>query len=361
MQNDRPARLAHSQDGLITRSQALSAGMTRSALSHALRPQGAWRRILAGVYATFSGPLAEIHQLRAATLYVAGGVVTGAGACAMHGLRYGPIEDGIVGDVVEVVVDHRRRPRSTAFVRVRRTTRVPKPVWWVDEAVAGDVRGLMSWTRHDDDHGWAPSPGVIAVVPVARAVVDTVSRLELLPPWWSPTYHDGGASGTCAGGEAHSDSALRHVRALMCEAVQRRRCSLTSLAAEVTAAPVRGGRLARQALSDIVAGCRSAPECEVRDLIRSSRFLPEPRYNRPLPGARGIVPDAAWDEARLVLEVDSRSFHGFGDAPARTEQRRARLAALGWRVLPVSPTRLRCDRDAVLREIEQAFRAGVAA
>ena len=125
MQNDRLARLAHSQDGLVTRSQALGAGMTRSALGHALRPQGPWRRILAGVYATFSGPLAEIHQLRAATLYVPGGMVTGGCACAMHGLRYGPVEDGVVGDVVEVVVDHRRRPRSTAFVRVRRTTRYP--------------------------------------------------------------------------------------------------------------------------------------------------------------------------------------------------------------------------------------------
>ena len=71
------------------------------------------------------------------------------------------------------------------------------------------------------------------------------------------------------------------------------------------------------------------------------------------------MPDACWAEARLVVEVDSRSFHGFGDAPRRTEERRARYASLGWRVLPVSPARLRGEPQAVLREIEAAYLAGL--
>lgn len=83
-----------------------------------------------------------------------------------------------------------------------------------------------------------------------------------------------------------------------------------------------------------------------------------PRWNQPLPGHRGIHPDACWEHARLVVEVDSRSFHGFGDAPARTEERRAPYATLGWRVLPVSPARLRAEPAAVLREIEAAQLAG---
>lgn len=82
-----------------------------------------------------------------------------------------------------------------------------------------------------------------------------------------------------------------------------------------------------------------------------------PRFNQPLPGERGLVPDACWPETRLVVEIDSRSFHGFGDAPARTEERRARLATLGWRVLPISPARLRRDPRGVLREIEAAYLA----
>ncbi len=73
-----------------------------------------------------------------------------------------------------------------------------------------------------------------------------------------------------------------------------------------------------------------------------------------------MLPDACWPEARLVVEVDSRSWHGFGDAPERTERRRARYAALGWTVLPVSPARLRAEPAAVLRQIEAAYLAGVA-
>lgn len=100
------------------------------------------------------------------------------------------------------------------------------------------------------------------------------------------------------------------------------------------------------------------PECETRDLVRSSRILPLPRWNQVLPGARGLVPDACWPEARLVIEVDSQAFHGFGDAPARTEHKRARCAALGWRVYPASPTRLRREPRVVLQEIEAAYLAG---
>ncbi|MGH8829161.1 MAG: hypothetical protein ACRDVZ_16480, partial [Jiangellaceae bacterium] len=101
-----------------------------------------------------------------------------------------------------------------------------------------------------------------------------------------------------------------------------------------------------------------APECELRDLVGTSRILPEARWNRVLPDQRGMYPDACWPQARLVVEVDSRSWHGFGDAPQRTEERRARYAALGWTVLPVSPARLRSDPRGVLRQIEAAYLAG---
>lgn len=117
--------------------------------------------------------------------------------------------------------------------------------------------------------------------------------------------------------------------------------------------------MARQVMDDLNAGCRSAPECELRDLVHTSKVLPEPRWNRVLPGARGIYPDACLPEARLVIEVDSRAFHGFGDAPERTERRRARYAELGWLVVPISPTRLRREPAAVLREIEAAYLAGL--
>ncbi|NED96293.1 DUF559 domain-containing protein [Phytoactinopolyspora alkaliphila] len=132
---------------------------------------------------------------------------------------------------------------------------------------------------------------------------------------------------------------------------------MADLVAELAAAARNHTALARRVLSDLEAGCRSAPECELRDLIATSRTVPPARWNQLLPGARGIYPDACWPEARLVVEVDSRAFHGFGDAPERTERRRARYASMGWTVLPVALRRIRTEPEQVLAEIEAAYRA----
>ncbi|PSL02758.1 hypothetical protein CLV30_10965 [Haloactinopolyspora alba] len=116
----------------------------------------------------------------------------------------------------------------------------------------------------------------------------------------------------------------------------------------------------RLALDDTRVGCHSAPECELRDLVRTSTFLPEPAWNRPLPGTSDgvVIPDACWPEARVVVEIDSAEWHRMGDLVEQTERRRARCAALGWTVLSISPRRLREDRIAVLSEIESAVLAG---
>ncbi|WP_298328823.1 hypothetical protein [Haloactinopolyspora sp.] len=347
---ERASRLARVQDGMITRKQALAAGMTTDAVKHAIRPGGPWTPVLTGVYATFTGHLSDLQRLRAAVLYAgADAMVTGAWGCWMVGLKYGPT----AGDDVDVLLTHGSGCRSAGFVRVVRTNRAPAVQWWIDDTRLADLRAggppldvvldsLAPWSR----------PGIIPMAPTARAVVDTLVRAERLPPEWRPSCSSPMGCPDCG---AHRVMALRNTRALMCEVVQRRIVSLTSLREHVRAAPRRGGALMREAMADIDAGCRSAPECELRDLIRRSTVLPEPRWNQRLPGARGIVPDACWPEARLVVEVDSRSWHGFGDAPQRTEERRATYAALGWRVLPVAPARIRGDAANVLREIEAAY------
>ncbi|SEF18321.1 hypothetical protein [Jiangella alba] len=344
----RSTALAHAQDGLITRQQAIAAGMTKDAVRHAIRRGGPWQRLLPGLYATFSGPLTPVHRRRAAILH--GGpdaAISGTWAAEMHGLAYGPPAQ----DVVDVLVPWDSARRTNGFVRVCRTTHPPAAQLWVDDDQSGGVPLHVLL----DEAGRGPVPGVVPVVPAAQAVVETVVRCDLLPADWRPRCsRPDGCPGCWDHPGHHRDLALRNTRALMCEVVQRRRATLTALRAEVGVAPRRHAALARLAMRDIEAGCRSAPECELRDLVRSSRLLPEPRWNQPLPGQRGIHPDACWEQARLVVEVDSRSFHGFGDAPERTEQRRARYAALGWRVLPVSPARLRAEPVAVLREIEAA-------
>ncbi len=337
MSHVRALQLAQVQDGLITRAQALATGLTSSAIEHALRPGGPWQRVVRGVYATFTGPLAPIHRLRAACLRAGdGALITGAWACWMSGLRYGPQP----GEVVDVLVARSVDRAHTGFVRVHQTGRLPRAQFWVDRDEMS-VHAPVPAEVVLDVLVPTARPRMIPKVPAARAVVDAIVLTEPQRPDWTP---------------AHSE-ALRNVRALMCEAVQRRKATLRDLRSEVLAARRRGSALARVALADVEAGCRSAPECELRDLVRRSRILPEPVWNRPLPGVRGIIPDACWPQRRLIVEVDSRSFHGFGDAPERTEHRRARLAALGWVVLPVSPARLRSSPAGVLAQIEAAYRA----
>ncbi|NED98554.1 hypothetical protein [Phytoactinopolyspora halotolerans] len=344
------------QDGLVTRQQALAAGMSLDAWKHATRPGGRWRRVVRAVYATFTGPLGDIHRLRAAILHAGpDAAITGAWACWMHGLRYGPARS----ELILVSVPQRRRVGSNGFVVVTRHARADLDHdSWIDTEAAGDlgVSIAMSYQAPDGLAGTA-RPGVIPMLPTALAVVDTITRPRLLPAGWSATCaHDDGCP-ACRGGRSHAADALRNVRALMCEAVQRDACTVDGLRRALDQAGRRHTALARRVLDDLDIGCRSAPECELRDLIRTSSILPEPLWNRPLPGARGIYPDACWPEARLVIEVDSRSFHGFGDAPGRTERRRAEYARLGWRVLPVTPQRIRQDPAGLLAEIEAAYQA----
>lgn len=189
MSDDRATRAANAQDGLLTRPQALAAGMSVSAIRHAIRPGGPWQRVLPGVYATFSGPLARIHRLRAAVLH--GGeqaLVTGAHACRLSGLHYGPEPD----DTVCVLVPAHIRCRSVGFVRVIRTLRPCRRTVWVGDDRL-NVSELDHWESIDE---LVPEthPAVIPVARAARAVVDTVTLAGLsaadVPSGWRSTDHD---------------------------------------------------------------------------------------------------------------------------------------------------------------------------
>jgi hypothetical protein len=284
------------QDGLITRQQALGTGMTASSLRHAIRPDGPWQRVLPGVYATFTGPLTSRHLLRALVLRAGPHAsISGAPACRAYGLRYLP-----EGSPTVVLVPASHRVTLPEAVVVVRTRRLPRAI---------ERRGLP-------------------LAPIDRAVLDA-----------------------CA-----ANQVLRDVRALMCESVQRGLTTVDRLAAELTAAPVRNSRLPRRTLRDLELGARSAPECELLDLLATSRVLPPAMHNVPLPDLPDVIGDAWWWQARLVVEIDSVEHHQLGLGPATTQRRHARLAAAGWTVLPISPQRLRDDPTGVLREIEAAYR-----
>jgi very-short-patch-repair endonuclease len=295
------AELARSQSGLVTRQQLLVAGWTPSRIDRLGRPGGRGLRVLPRVYSLTTGQLTRRQQLNAALLYVGDGAqLTGLTALEVHEFRYAPREGR-----VHIQVHITRRVASTPFVMVHRTQRVLP-------------------TRRVDG---------LSVVPIARAAVDACRSLR----------------------------SVREATALLAEAVQRRLCTLDMLGVELSAGHSAGSAVPRQALDVLRGGSASAPEADLLDVLRRSLVLPAPAVNPRLQvDGRVVVPDVAWLEVRLIVEVDSVAHHGFGPDAAATSRRRSALTAAGWVVLSISPQRIRDDPDGVLAEIEAAYLAAVA-
>lgn len=287
------------QCDLITRPQALSAGMTDAALRSRLRAGGPWTAVLPGVYFVHNGILTTGQREAAAVLYAGrGSVITGTAALARMGMRI-PIPD-----VVDVLVPHSQRRASRGFVRILRTRRMPEQVWLTD--------GLP----------WAAA---------ARSVADA-GRLR-----------------------AEAD----YVRALVADAVQQRKCTVQQLATELCAGPKRGSAALRAALEEVADGVRSIAEGDLRKLIRSGG-LPAPLFNPDLFVGDAFLarPDAWWGKAGVAVEVDSREWHLSPADWERTQARHALMSAHGILVLHYAPRRIRTDGAAVLAEIRATLEAG---
>jgi len=290
-------RLLIQQLDVIARSQALAVGITDNALRHRLRPGGPWRVLLPGVYMAASGAPATLQQEMAALLYAGpGSVITGPAALRSHHIRTD------LTDIVDVLVPAARRRRDTQFVRLHRTTRMPERIWQ-----AGPVR-------------YASPP---------RAVADAVRAL----------------------------TSLRDVRAVVADAVQRDKCAISRLAAELGEGPAKGSVLFREAMAEVADGIRSAAEGDLRDLLARSG-LPMPLFNPSVYDAAGIFiarPDAWWPGLGIAVEVDSREWHMSPEDHARTLARGRRMARHQIVVLRFTPRQIRTQRTAVISDIKAAL------
>lgn len=280
--------------------------MSRSAIGHRLETKR-WHRVHPSVYATFPGDLSQYQRELAALLWAQSGVrdqgamLTGASALRAFGCRYA--ED----------------PRTHLLVSTVR----PLPA---DETV------ILTRTRQLPEPAWL---GQRPLAPAARATIDALS---LLPD-------------------------LRSQRAVACEAVHRGLTSASELSAALGTRGGGGLTLTRRVLDDIGANCWSAPECEFRDLVATSRVLPEPRFNLRLSevgGPTGVIADAVWAEGKLIVEIDSVDFHGDRDSAEATATRRNHLIAAGWLVIDVTPGRLRREPAAFLAVVERAYLGRIA-
>ena len=247
----RLAALLRVQYGVIARWQALECGLTPRAIEYRIRRSGPWRAMLPGVYLTVTGAPTPEQRDMAALLYAGPrSVITGAVAVRRHRLTCAGL------NMIDVLVPAETRRTSTGFVQILRTTRMPDNVY---------------------------RTGAIRFAPPHRAVADAARKMMCF-----------------------SD-----VQAVICSALQRRRCTLPMLIGELNEGPSAGSRSLRMALAEVSDGVRSNAEADLRNLIDRSD-LEKPLYNARLYTPDGIFiakPDAWWQRAGVAGEVDSREYH----------------------------------------------------
>jgi very-short-patch-repair endonuclease len=261
---------------VLTRDEALRAGFSRNAIRHRLE-SGRWRRILPRTYLTSDTPTWN-DRLRAALAFAGeDALLSGAAALSGFGLRSVRRPDRVL-----VLVPYPCRTRSTGWVHVRRTHRLPE-------------RAL------------APGP---RRVPIARAVADL----------------------------ALDSNRLDDVRALVADVVRRELCQAAELAAELDEGPRNGSAFLRQAIDEVGAGAWSAPEARAATLMRRAD-LPafEQNVRIDLSNGRYVIVDFLWRALRAVLEIDSDAHHALAGDADRTSDRHLLLATDGYSVIHRTP------------------------
>jgi hypothetical protein len=114
--------LARHQNGVISRAQALRAGLTEDMIKFRIR-SGRWRPIHLGVYATFTGIPGRTPLLWAAVLSAGqGAVLSHETAAELHGL----IEKA--GDQIHVTVPRERHLAAVTGVSIHRSARAVEAV-----------------------------------------------------------------------------------------------------------------------------------------------------------------------------------------------------------------------------------------
>ena len=287
------ARIAASQQGIITSAQLEQAGFGPNAVSR--RVDGEWLvRVYVGVYrlGPFGGPFGE--EMAALLACGARAVIshwTATGVFALRPRVLSPIDITVVGGLTG------QRPG----IRPHRATSLPP----------GDVV-----LRHG-----------LRVTTPARTLLD----LAAVAP--------------------------RDVLERLTEEAQvQRLVSPGELAAMVVRGAGRPGVAKLRAVLDYIDEpllTRSEGEKRLLGLCRSSA-LPIPRTNVK---RAGWEVDAVWDAQRLVVEVDGRQYHDTGASFERDRRKDADLMLAGYRVLRLTWRRLTREPEQVIALIAAALAA----
>jgi hypothetical protein len=255
MSNQMPAGLSQQcrwQAGVISREQALSAGLSRSAIASKVE-HGRWRRIYRGVYATFTGPLTRDAQLWAAVLSA------GAGARLSY------------ETAAEIL---RLADRRSPFIHVT----IP------DNRRVIPPRGVVIHLSSGMVAGWRFARGVPPHTFAEETVIDLV----------------------------HAATDLNDVIAYVTGAFGRNRVGEARLKREVAG---RKKLRWRDDLDEIISagagGTHSVLEYRYDQDVARAHGLPEARKQAPFTkpdGSRGYR-DRCHEEYGLVIELDGKQFH----------------------------------------------------
>jgi len=292
------AGLVAEQDAVLEYGQLVDCGWNDDAIAHRVGRKY-WQVLVTRVVLTTSGIPTPRQRLRAALLHGGdGSALTSFAACELFELKAIP-----KSEVVHVAVPAERAPRSNRFVRILPT-----------------IRPFVSVTRDG-----------LRAVTAPRAVVDAGLQM----------------------------GALTDVRALVAEAVQRRRASPETLVRELQAAPMRGSRFLRQALDEVSGGARSAPEGVLLRALRERADLPPYELNGTVYDGCGrwlACADVVFRAQRLLVEVDGMAWHLSPDRWRADIERHTRLEAAGWTVLRYPAARVLTDAAGVAAEIAECLR-----
>jgi hypothetical protein len=293
------AHLTARQHGLVTRAQALELGMSEAGIGRRVR-SGEWVRVYENVFRLAAAPVTADQSLLAACLRREGMVwVSHRSAAAFWRL------DGFESDAIEVTTV--AGLRTCKAVTVHRVPEMPRP----------------------------------DVAFVRRIPVTTVHR----------TLLDLGAVVDPDAVELALECALR-----------RRITSLDRLRRRLDALGTRGrkGPATLRALLDIHSGTPTGSALETRfvQFLRRCR-LPFPDRQVSFRDEGGFVGrvDFYFENARAVVEVDSRAHHIRRREWEADLRRRNRLTAEGYRVLHVTHERLMVDPGGLERELRQLLAA----
>ncbi|TXS35888.1 hypothetical protein [Streptomyces sp. OR43] len=340
MNSDTPLSPSHHRVTAVARQRVLSAaqlkahGVSPTQAAEQCRTGGPWQQPLPGVFVLHPGPLSGRERLRSALLYAgrppAAGrrtvpaqatgadpgygeaMITGLAALSLYGFAAAP--PTLATDRIDVLVPRVRRLRSARYVRLVRSSDLPRP-----EHVEG-----------------------LPVAPVARALADAVAGL----------------------GDPHA------VRRLLTEAVRGGHCEPAVVVGELNRAKVLDRPQVVNAVDSLLAEGRALAEERLYDMVRT-HGLPEPLWNVDLrlPGGPHLgAVDAYWPEEAVAVELDTRAprHSRLDDDHRRREHeaewsayaaRREHLERLGVTVVHLTPRKLRDARGQQATVVRTALMA----